>query len=274
MNVFRLIILLFFCNLLTSVARADTLVLVHGWAANADTWVHSGIAPILFKHGWHDAGVVTTTPAGVRYFPVFKSVETKNRFYRVQLPATAPLLLQASHLTSQLAFIQNRHPKEDLIIAGHSAGGVVARLVVVRPEYVRIKSLITIASPQLGTPRVFEGLDVVDSKPFFCPGPGVDFLKTVFGGSEYQYLKDSRGAMLDLAPAGGGTLLDWLNQQVHPDIQYHSVIRTKGDNVVPTVSQDLNQVPALRGRAKVYPTTIAHGLNPLDGELLVKILSD
>lgn len=137
----------------------------------------------------------------------------------------------------------------------------------------RIKSLITIASPQLETPRVFEGLDVVDSQPFFCPGPGIDFLKTVFGGNQYQYLKDSRGAMLDLAPVGRGGLLDWLNQQPHPGIEYHSVVRKGGDNVVPEWSQDLNQIPALRGRAKVHLTQAAHGLNQLDGELLIKILS-
>jgi len=43
--------------------------------------------------------------------------------------------------------------------------------------------------------------------------------------------------------------------------------------VVPTASQDLNQVPALRGRAKVHPARARHGLNPTDGELLLDILA-
>ena len=270
---FRFVVLFFFCSLFTGVARADVMVLVHGWAADVDTWVHSGVASFLVRNGWHDAGVVTTTPGGVRHFPGYPSADSQNHFYRTQLPSTAPLLLQASHLTAELVFIQKRHPKDDMIVVGHSAGGVIARLVVIRPEYVRINSLVTIASPHMGTPLAFEGLNVVESKPFFCPGPGTDFLKAVFGGRQYQYLKDSRGAMLDLTPAGGGNLIDWLNQQPHPDIQYHSIIRAGGDGVVPTVSQDLNQVPALRGRAKVYPARSIHGLNPKDGELLLDILA-
>jgi len=269
----RFVIVIFICSLFTSVARADVMVLVHGWAADVDTWVHSGVTFVLARNGWHDAGVVTTTPRGVHHYPGYPSAKSENHFYRAQLPATAPLLLQASHLTAELVFIQNRHPKEDMIVVGHSAGGVIARLVVIRPEYVRIKSLVTIASPHLGTPIAFEGLYTVDSKPFFCPGPGVDFLKTVFGGRQYQYLKDSHGAMLDLTPVGGGNLIDWLNQQPHPKIQYHSIIRVGGDGVVPAASQDLNQVPALRGRAKVHKARSIHGLNPTDGELLLDILA-
>jgi len=276
----RLVILLFVLNLFSGVVRADVLVLVHGWAANADTWLQSGVASELIKQGWQDAGVVATTPVGVRHYPLLqsgnqsekKSGSTTKLFYRVQLPAAAPLLLQASHLTSELVFIQGLHSSEKLIVAGHSAGGVIARLVAIRPEYVHIKSLITIASPHLGTPRAFDGLNVVDSKPFFCPGPGIDFLKTVFGGGQYQYLKDSRGAMIDMAPVGKGTLLDWLNQQPHPDIQYHSIIHTGHDDMVPAQSQDMNQVPILRGRVKVYSTPAIHGLHPADGKLLTDIV--
>lgn len=269
----RFLLLVLAGSLFTSVARAEVMVLVHGWAADVDTWVHSGVLFVLARNGWDDAGVVTTTPGGVQYFPAYPITQAKKRFYRVQLPSTAPLLLQASHLTAELVFIQQQHPKEDVIVVGHSAGGVIARLAVIRPEYVHIKSLVTIASPHLGTPVAFQGLYAADSQPFFCPGPGVDFLKTMFGGRQYQYLKDSRGAMLDLTPAGSGNLIDWLNQQPHPDIQYHAIIRSGGDEIVPAVSQDLNQVPALRGRAKAYPAPTSHGLNPADGELLLKILA-
>ena len=282
MHAIRYILLIIFFSLSSTAVRADVLVLVHGWAANADTWIHSGVATELINRGWQDAGVVTTTPKGVRYFPLNysagnsnkKSTASEKRFYRVQLPAEAPLLLQASHLMSQLVFIQGLNSSEKIIVAGHSAGGLVARLVAIRPEYVSIKSLITIASPHLGTPRAFDGLNAVDSKPFFCPGPGLNFLKTVFGGREYQYLKDSRGAMIDMAPSGKGTLLDWLNQQPHPDIQYHAVIRTGRDNMVPMMSQDMNQVPVLRGRVKVYPIFAAHGLYPEDGKILADILAE
>lgn len=273
MSRFRLGIFILVLSLPCNTVRADMLVLVHGWAANADTWVHSGVLPVLESQGWRNAGVVFSTQAGVQYFPAGYPAQSGNRVYRVQLPDAAPLLLQASHLTSQLAFIQRQHPDEAMIVAGHSAGGVVARLVAIRPDYVRIKSLITIAAPNLGTPRALDGLDIVESKPFFCPGPGMDFLKTMLGGSSYQYLKDSRGMMSDLAPAAPGSLLSWLNRQPHPDIEYHAVIRGGVDDLVPAISQDLNQVPAVRGRAHRYLTPAAHGLNPADGKLLADILA-
>ena len=49
---------------------------------------------------------------------------------------------------------------EKLILVGHSAGGVVARLVVLGNNPYRVDELITIASPHLGTVRAAQGLDV------------------------------------------------------------------------------------------------------------------
>lgn len=256
----------------SSVARADVLVLVHGWAANADTWVHSGVLPELEAKGWSNAGLVITAPDGVRFIPT-NAQTSKNIIYRVQLPAEAPLQLQAAHLYTELEFIQQRHPDEQLTIAGHSAGGVVARLVVVQSDDLQIERLITIASPNLGTSRAIQGLDLAYSKPSFCPGPGMDFLKSIVGGDDYHYLKVSRGALVDLAPAVPGSLIGWLNQQPHPDIKYNAVIRN-GDNIVPAFSQDLNQVPSLHGRAQISVTPAGHTLNPADGNLLAAILAD
>ena len=272
MKRFRLGLFILILSLPYAGSRADMLVLVHGWAADANTWIQSGVLPVLEGQGWHNAGVLASTPDGVHYFPEGNAMPSGKRVYRVQLPAAAPLLVQASHLTSQLAFLQGQFPDEPLILAGHSAGGVVARLVAIRPDYVRVKALITIASPNLGTPRALDGLDIVDT-PSFCPGPGMEFLKTMLGGGSYQYLKDSWGTMNDLVPAAPGSMLGWLNQQPHPDIQYHAVVRGDYDTLVPAASQDLNQVPALRGRARVYLTPAAHDLNPMDGKVLADILA-
>ena len=130
----------------------------------------------------------------------------------------------------------------------------------------------------LGTVRAAQGLDIVDSKPFFCPGPGVDFLKSVVGGSDYDYLRYSRGVLLDLLPAESGNVLFWLNQQPHPDIRYESVIRqtafASGDELVPAYSQDMNNIPSLRGRVEVFVTPASHSLNPQDGALLAGILEN
>ena len=259
---------------LTSTARADILVLVHGWSANADSWIHSGVMQSLQANGWSDAGLVLSTPAGIQHRPA-PTKAMANKVYRVHLPAEAPMQLQAAHLFAQLQYIRQQNPTEPLSIAGHSAGGVVARLVVIRPAALNVKSLITIATPNLGTGRAIQGLNIADSKPFFCPGPGIDFLKEMVGGNSYRYLKHSRGALVGLTPAVPGSLIGWLNQQPHPDISYHAVVRNNGagDELVPGFSQDLNQVPALRGKAKVYMTPAAHSLNPADGALLAQILA-
>ena len=45
-----------------------------------------------------------------------------------------------------------------------------------------------------------------------------------------------------------------------------------GDDLVPGYSQDMNNVPALRGQAKVLMTATGHRLNPDDGQLLAGIL--
>jgi pimeloyl-ACP methyl ester carboxylesterase len=269
--------LLLSCALLiSSLVRADVLVLVHGWASSADTWLANGVMPALAAHGWHDAGVVSALPGGVQYIPI-AGERAAHKVYRVHLPAEAPLLIQAAHLFTDLQFIKQRHPDESITLAGHSAGGLVARLVAVRNDSPAIKQLITIASPNLGTGRAIQGLDVAESKPFFCPGPGVHILKSFIGGDDYDYLRDSRGALIDMVPQAPGSLLGWLNQQPHPDIEYHAIIRKEpysdGDWIAPAFAQDLNQVPALRGRAKVHITPASHFLNPADGVLLASILN-
>jgi len=139
-------------------------------------------------------------------------------------------------------------------------------------SHYKVRRIFMLASPHLGTPRASQGLDIVDGKPFFCPGPGIAFAKSVIGGDDYQYLRGSRGALIDLLPQGSGNLLDWANSQPHPDVEYHAVVRQAGDALVPAFSQDLNQVPALRGRARTWISPGTHGLNPNDGRLLLKIL--
>lgn len=261
---------------LSFTARADVLVLVHGWSSSADTWLAHGVVPVLAQHGWHDAGVVSALPDGIHYLSL-PGERADNRVYRVQLPAEAPLLIQAAHLVAELQFIQQRHPDEAITLAGHSAGGLVARLVAVRQDSPKITRLITIATPNLGTGRAIQGLDVVESQPFFCPGPGFAFLKEMIGGDDYDYLQVSRGALVDMVPQAPGSLLGWLNHQPHPDIAYHAVIRQPphrdGDWIAPAFAQDLNQVPALRGRAQVHMTPASHFLNPADGALLAAILN-
>jgi len=243
------------------IARADVLVLVHGYASNASTWHMSGVSRVLMTNGWQYAGL---PGAGVK---------APKTFYTVELPATAPLMVQTGMLLNFLQAVRQRHAGEPITLAGHSAGGVVARLAVLRGNVAGVSRLVTIASPHLGTPRAAQGLDVVEDEPFFCPGPGWHAMKSFFGGDTYDYLKDSKWALKDMLPPGYGRLINWVNVQPHPDIQYHAIVRQQGDVLVPAFSQDMNNVPALKGRVKVWLSPAGHLLNIHDGELLVSILA-
>jgi len=255
--------------------RADVAVLVHGYMSDARTWDASGVNQVLAGNGWQPVGVLTATPTGI-FRPAGLS-SAANKIYSVNLPAAAPLSIQARILAQQVAAVRQWYPHERLILVGHSAGGVVARMLLLGGNPYNVDTLITIASPNLGTVRAAQGLDVVDSKPFFCPGPGIQFMKSMLGGESYDYLEHSRGALVDLLPAESGNLLAWLNQQPYPDIHYYAIVRgspyAAGDAIVPAYSQDLNNVPALRGRVETLYTPAGHSLNPQDGVLLARLLS-
>jgi hypothetical protein len=91
-------------------------------------------------------------------------------------------------------------------------------------------------------------------------------------------LNRSQGLYYDLVRERPGSLLFWLNHQEHPASRYISIVREDdgllnfGDLVVPAWSQDMNQVAALRGRARRIVTQGGHGLTRQDGELLLQIL--
>lgn len=256
----------------TPAALAEVSVLVHGWASGPEAWLHSGVVERMRSAGWRLA-----PPAAARSQIAQESPTAHTKWlYLARLPAEAPLLVQAEHLTAQLRAIAQKHPDDPMALVGHSAGGVVARLVAVRNDRPELRALITIATPNLGTGRAVQGLEIAESRPFFCPGPGFDLLKSVIGGDDYEYLKYSRGTLVDLAPAVPGSLLEWLNRQPHPDTKYISFVRVSpagtGDSVVPWFSQDLNQVPALQGRAQTVYVQAGHSLAPVDGDALAEVL--
>ncbi|TCK18962.1 PGAP1-like protein [Thiogranum longum] len=255
--------------------QADVLVLVHGYMADARSWEASGVTATLASRGWQPAGVLTPTPNGI-VSPVALS-QAANKSYSVNLPAAAPLQVQATALARVLDVVRQQYPQERLVLAGHSAGGVVARMMLTGQNPYAVDTLVSIASPHLGTGRAAQGLDLVDFNPFFCPGPGIDFMKHALGGDEYDYLEHSRGALIDLLPEASGNILAWLNRQPYPDIHYYAIVHTlpyeSGDDIVPAYSQDMNNVPTLRGRVKTLYIPASHSLNPQDGILLATLLA-
>ena len=256
-------------------AQADVLVLVHGFLGSSRSWLESGVIDILSRNGYPLAG--NCAPGAGEVNLTTFGTAGDNAVYTVDLPSTAPIAVQASSLSACLRDLHKHHPHAPFTLIGHSAGGVVARMSLVRDHPQGVTRLITIAAPNLGTWRAYQALDVIDdSGPLgFVKRWGV---KEHIGGWLYYTLKASRGVLHDLTPARPGNLLFWLNSQPHPDIEYISIIRQgttfmPGDRVVPGFSQDLRQVPALAGRARAYTTWEGHLLSPQDGQVIVNLLA-
>jgi pimeloyl-ACP methyl ester carboxylesterase len=252
--------------LLSTAVQADVAILVHGYLGSSTSWETSGITHALERQGWRRAGVVT--PRGI--LPR-QTAGKGNSFYTVDLPSMAPVGLQADLLGRMLGAIEQHHAGEPLILIGHSAGGVVARMALVTGRVPHPRALITIASPHLGTLRAVEALEETDD-----PYP-IAVVKEFFAGDLYGVVRDSWEVLLDLTPEQPGNLLFWLNRQPHPEIAYVSVVRPgpigAGDELVPAFSQDMNNVLSLKGRSRVVTAPVSHALQPVDGKILAEILA-
>lgn len=252
----------------SQLARAEVAVLVHGYLGNAGSWEFSGVNAVLARNGWMPAGVIAPGPVGPLLPPPGPNAPRK--VYSVELPSTAPLMVQSDMLLAALQAVRSRHGKEAITLIGHSAGGVVARMALVRGGSAGVVKLITIASPHLGTVRALQALDATQE------GGPIGFVKDIFGGSEYRAVKHSWPVLLDLSPAVPGSALFWLNAQPHPSIKYVSIVRAApfglGDMLVPGASQDLNSVHQLAGKASTYVVPEGHALSPADGTMLATLM--
>lgn len=265
-------VLLLAQGLLSLPARADVVLLIHGYLAGARGWDESGITAVLQQQGWQRAGVFLAGPAGVQQFPA-PGKQAARKFYAADLPSEAPILVQVYQLNEMLRVIGHDHPGEPVVLVGHSAGGIVARTALVRGNGANVKALITIASPHLGTVRAEQALDATD-----IPFP-LSIMADVFAGETYDIARRSRSLYVDLVRPRPGTLLYWLNAQPHPDIGYYSIVRGSdasgwGDVIVPSYSQDMNNIPALRGRASLVTVPARHGLVHTDGSVIANLIAN
>lgn len=229
----RIITFILVSFLSASSYAGKTVVLIHGYLGDASSWYNHGIVAAL------------------------QGYDT----YTVNLPSEAPLVVQAQYLDVYLRDIKARHPQNSLVLVGHSAGGIVARLVMVRSG-IPIQGLITISSPNLGTDKA-ELADNISNSPLAWVAPFLG-LNTI-NRSRYLYR--------DLMREHPSSLIFWLNRQPHPKAFYASIVRISGDKWVPAYSQDLNNVPALRGLATTITSVGTHSLQPADGIVLVDLLN-
>jgi pimeloyl-ACP methyl ester carboxylesterase len=247
-------------------ATADTVVLVQGYLGSAGSWRNTGIAAHLHAAGWRDGGHMTLTPAGVA--EVLPGVHAPKRFVTVDLLTEAPAMVQADSIGAYVAYLRRNAPREKVVLVAHSAGGVAARLFMVRHPDAHVAGLVTIATPHLGSSWAELG-NFIGSTPVAWMTPFVG-LGTI---------NRSQGLYHDISREGPANLLGWLNRQPHPRAAYVSIVRVadpgqpvRGDSLVSGPSQDMNAVVALSGRAETIFSPGDHGLRPHDGVLLASIL--
>lgn len=256
-------ILVFLTLFLSGAARAETLVLVQGYLGDAGSWRFTGIVPTLVSRGWCDGGHMSARGPAIAVWPgAGARCSTGKRLYTIDLPTEAPITVQTRFLAAYLARVAQLHKGEAIDVAAHSAGGVVARAALVLHPGLKVKTLITIASPHRGTGRAEQGLDVSSSP--------VGWFAPMFGAGT---INRSRGLYAQLVRERPGTFLGWLNGLKHPQMRYVSVVRILGDGIVPAWSQDLNGVRAISGRAENYVVDGPHRLVPADGLTIANLLA-
>jgi triacylglycerol lipase len=239
----------------THLSQAQVMVLIHGYHSDFSTWHTSGISRVLEQHQWRN-GAHTRTP---------KSDKT---FYTIDLPSEASIERQSDLLSHHVINLKKRHSNEAFILVGHSAGGIVARHMMVSRPNIKIDTLATIASPHMGTHRAAEALRTRNSPiGWFAPFLGLNTLNR------------SRDLYANLLPPRPGNLLYWLNIQPHPKAHYIAImrgapLRLHGDHMVSGFSQDMNHVPALKDRVYTYAINSEHSLTPADGIILLKALKE
>jgi pimeloyl-ACP methyl ester carboxylesterase len=269
-------IICFVSWLIPLAASADTVLLLHGYLGTSYEWQRSGIVQQLDSASWKDAGVLAINNDRVIAQKEKTSKEKANkektkssrRVYSAQLASVQSIDTQAEQLDQYIKYVRHGHPGEQIILVGHSAGGVVARLYMVKNPSDDLSALVTIASPHLGTKNAEYAQTISENILVWVEGvPGVEKL--------YR----SQGLFFDLIPDRSDNLIAWLNVQEHPLARYYSIIREETDDamqdfIVPSWSQDMNKVHALRGRSETYTLKSMHSLSAKDGEILKTILID
>ncbi|MBK8452779.1 MAG: hypothetical protein WAQ53_08890 [Thiofilum sp.] len=263
----KLLRLLLVLSLFWSIeASAKTIVLIHGFQAKGMDWRTNRVTQGLQATGWVDGGHWQPTPRGL-WNPIDLPQRPKNIFYTIDLPSTALIEVQAQWLDKYLATIYQLRG-EPLELVGHSAGGVVTRYWLLAKRPIPINSLITIASPHVGTPVSNLIAEVMDS-PWGRMADDLG-LRPLYQASStlLQQLKEEHP----------GNFMYWLNHQTHPNLRYISIVRdnqraSQFDFIVPFFSQNMNNVYALHGKSEVWASKGNHFLQRNDGFVINQVLN-
>mgnify|MGYP002713238626 CR=1 FL=1 len=250
---------------LPGLAIADIAVLIHGYHSSGGSWRSKGIVHLLGSHGWRDAGIYTPAIHHTGY-PGHTLDNSPRQLVTAELPSESPIEIQAELLSQYLTDISTRFPAQPIHLIAHSAGGIVARLSLVKNSGLHIVQLITIATPHLGSP-IAEMAEQASNSPIGVIAPliGADDINR----AETLYKQLSREKE--------NYFLFWLNRQPHPEIAYTSIVRASGslingDRLVPPYSQNMAFVPAIGPRSRLIMTPGNHKLKYQDGLALLPLL--
>ena len=265
------LLLILLLMLVSTQAWCKQLVLIQGYLGQPSSWSDSGIAQQLDYNGWNYAGEFVYSSDGAKLISPRlnkNGLISADKFYRVSLPTESSISNQAFYLTAYIKKLREHYPQQKIILVGHSAGGVLARYVMVRKPELNIQMLITIASPHLGTDTAELG-QLIGNSPlaFIAPMVGANTINR------------SQGLYSDLLTEMPHRFLYWLNSQRHPAAEYISIVRDRqspdgGDFFVSQHSQFLENVYSLRYRASSYVVQGSHGLSYNDGVILLDLLNE
>lgn len=250
---------------ISSVVHAEILVLVHGFNSNGSTWYQHGIIKALQDQGWQDGGSLVSSPHSGIYHHGPKNL-MKYRTITVDLPSEAPLELQTQVLKNYFNYLHSQEPEQTFSIIAHSAGGVVSRMLLVANPHFKVHRLVTIASPHLGSGMAEVG-EFVAKTPASIMG-------NVVGADN---LDNAEILLNQLQREQPNTLLFWLNRQLHPNIEYVSIVRSAGtffnhDIFVRSYSQDMRNISGIKHAISI-PSYGEHELQYRDGILIAAIVN-
>ncbi|MFZ1344911.1 esterase/lipase family protein [Thiothrix eikelboomii] len=251
-------------SLLSASAKAATLVLIPGFQESGMAWRFQHVTSSLEASGWVDGGNLILTPQGVvNHRPLAK--RPKKVVYTLELPNQRSITQQAAVLDHYLRVLAAER-KEPLSLVGHSAGGLVGRYWLVTAQSVPVDTLITIATPHLGTPWAdFSEVAINTPLAELAASLGLD-------------LASAQPLSKELREERPGNFLYWLNHQPHPAIRYVAIVRNSQrpdsmDLVVPPHSQAMTKVFALQGQTETVLSEGQHFINANDGYRIAAILA-
>ncbi len=258
----RILLLALLVWLLPGLAAAQIVVLVPGGWDRGDGFRHAGVTAALNAAGYADGGRARARPEAAWFDRA--PDPAPRQFYTVDLPAGVVPPERARALGQVVEALARRHPGQELVLVGHSSGGVVARELLVRQPHPAISTLVTFSAPHAGSGWSALARSVTDALADSALG-----LYAPFIGFEGMHRREGLWGPEGTSPDAAH--LEWLNTREHPPIRYVSVVRL-ADPWVDAASQDMNRLPALRGRAHTLPSPGGHRLEAADGTLLAALL--